>query len=229
MGYGTTLTPILLIIGFPVKAVIAAALLSQVIANCAAAFFHHQQGNVDFWREPESRKAVVLLGGVGVVTACITTAATINMDASLLRTAVTVMVVCMGVFMLFGATSKIRFSSSSVALLAAVAGFNKAFCGGGYGPLVAGGQVLSGVSVHAAIAITAVAEALVCSSAIVTYFVAGGRVPLYLLVPLVIGAVLSTPISAFTLRRLPASLVKKLMGAVIVTLGVIALIFGKGV
>jgi uncharacterized membrane protein YfcA len=229
MGYGTTLSPALLILGFPVKAVVPAALLSQLLANLSVAFFHHQAGNYNFWKDHRARNAGLIMGGVGLVISAATMAMAVHVRADLLRIGITIMVICIGVFMLLAWRLKVQFRMRNIGVLAGIAAFNKAFSGGGYGPLVAGGQVLVGMPVRAAVATTAIAEALVCLAAVVTYYIGGGTIPLYLLLPLVSGALLSTPLSAITLRRLPENLVKRLMGVAIIALGVWALIEGKGI
>ncbi len=48
MGYGTTLTPVLLLFGFSPMQIVPAVLLSELVTEILAAFFHHWQGNVNF-------------------------------------------------------------------------------------------------------------------------------------------------------------------------------------
>jgi uncharacterized protein len=229
MGYGTTLSPALLILGYPVKTVVPAALLSQLLANLSVAFFHHQAGNYNFWKDHRARNAGLVMGGVGLVISAATMAMAIRVRADVLRIGITVMVIGIGAFMLLAWRVKTRFRMRNIAVLAGIAAFNKAFSGGGYGPLVAGGQVLVGMPMRAAVATTATAEAMVCLAAVATYYIGAGTIPLYLLLPLVCGALLSTPLSAITLRRLPEALVKRLMGIAIIILGAWALIEGKGI
>lgn len=229
MGYGTTLTPILLILGYPVGMVVPAALLSQLLANISAAFFHHQAGNFHFWNDHQTRNAGLIMGLVGLGVSVATMYFAVKLPASYLRTGITVMVIGIGLFMLIGSRLKIRFRMRNVGILAGIAAFNKAFSGGGYGPLVCGGQVLVGLPVRASVASTAVAEAIVCVAAVVTFYASGRSIPLFLLLPLMIGSLLSTPVSALTLSKLPQSLVKKLMAAAILALGVFALVQGKGI
>ncbi len=50
-----------------------------------------------------------------------------------------------------------------------------------------------------------------------------------MLLPLVTGSLLSTPLSAVTLNHLPQTLVKKLMALAILLLGTYALRQGKGI
>jgi hypothetical protein len=228
MGYGTTLVPVLFVLHLP-PAVKEAALLSQLLANIAAAFFHHQAGNYNFWKDHSTRNTGLLMGAVGFVVAVVAEIVTIKMPQGLLRPGITIMVLAIGVFMLVSGGLRIRLRMRNVCVLAGVAGFNKAFSGGGYGPLVAGGQVLVGLPVRAAVATTAIAEGIVCIAAVGTYYLHGKTIPAYLLLPMTIGALLSTPVSAITLRRLPVKLVKKIMALAIIALGAYALYQGKGI
>lgn len=228
MGYGTTLVPLLFVLKLP-PAVKEAALLSQLLANISATFFHHQAGNIDLLKDRKARNAGLLMGGIGLTVAVAAEIVTIRMPQHLLRPAITVMVIAIGLFMLVAGGLKIRFRMRNVGLLAGIAGFNKAFSGGGYGPLVAGGQVLVGLPVRIAVATTAIAEAIVCAAAVTTYYLHGKTIPLYLLLPMCVGALLSTPASAVTLRRLPAKAVKRIMAVSIIALGLYALWQGKGI
>ena len=48
MGYGTTLTPILLLFGYEPMQVVPAVLISELVTGLLAGFTHHSVGNVDF-------------------------------------------------------------------------------------------------------------------------------------------------------------------------------------
>ena len=47
MGYGTILTPALLMLGFDALMVVPAVIASQLVGDFLAVFFHHQFKNVD--------------------------------------------------------------------------------------------------------------------------------------------------------------------------------------
>jgi hypothetical protein len=179
---------------------------------------------VDFLRDSKARNAALVIGGSGFLVAIGTVLLAVRLSPGVLKVAVSVCILGVGLFLLAGSRFKMKFRLRNVAALGAVAGFNKAFSGGGYGPLVCGGQVLAGLDVRAAVGTTALAEAIVCTATAATYLASGSLIPLAVLVPLTVGSVLSTPASAMALRRLPASLARKLMGAAIVTLGALALL-----
>ena len=71
MGYGTILTPTLLIIGFDPLVVIPAVLLSQAFGGLSATIFHHQFENVDFRRNSKDFKIFIIISGFGIIAAII--------------------------------------------------------------------------------------------------------------------------------------------------------------
>jgi uncharacterized membrane protein YfcA len=50
MGYGTTLTPLLLLFGFGTKQIVPSVLLSEFVTGLLAGGLHHGLGNVRFTR-----------------------------------------------------------------------------------------------------------------------------------------------------------------------------------
>jgi uncharacterized membrane protein YfcA len=120
--------------------------------------------------------------------------------------------------------STARYRAWKIVILAVVASFNKALSGGGYGPLMTSGQVLSGVEGRAAVGITSLAEAFTCLAA-ASLFLAGGN-PLApgLLVPVLTGALLAVPVSAQVVRRIPERAFTRLIGVLTVLLGLLSLI-----
>ena len=132
--------------------------------------------------------------------------------------AVLVVTLLVGVFVLASSRLQLAFRWRNIVGLSVVASFSKAFTGGGYGPLVCGGQVLAGLDTRAAVASTTLAEAVVCLATAGAYVAAGQGVALELLIPLAAGSLLSTPLSAVALKRLPPRLTRRLMGVGILLL-----------
>ena len=64
MGYGTTLTPVLLACGFQPLQLVPSVLFSEFLSGFASSYFHHDAGNVDFSRRArDSRIALQLALG----------------------------------------------------------------------------------------------------------------------------------------------------------------------
>ena len=130
----------------------------------------------------------------------------------------------MGIFILATLNKMFRFSWRRITLLGMIASFNKGMSGGGYGPVVTGGQLLSGVEGRNAIGITSLAEGLTCLVGVVMYLLLGKGLGLELAPYLMIGAVASVPLSAMTVRRLRTKGLRLLIGIATLILGTVTLI-----
>ncbi len=108
-------------------------------------------------------------------------------------------------------------------MLGIVASFNKGMSGGGYGPLVMGGQVLSGIGVKNAVAITSLSESVVCLVGVILYATLKSDISWVLAPWLMAGAVLSVPFAALTLKRLPEQKAKTAVAVIVLGLGLLTL------
>ena len=59
MGYGTTLTPLLILMGFDPLQVVPAVLISELSTGLLAGFTHHSIGNVDFRPKTMNIKKII--------------------------------------------------------------------------------------------------------------------------------------------------------------------------
>ena len=111
------------------------------------------------------------------------------------------------------------FSWMRLLFLGSIASFNKGLSGGGYGPVVTGGQILTGVSARAAIGITSLAEGVTCIAAVITYLLSGRAVDWSLVLALGIGVALSTPVAALIVNKMDGKHLKVIIGALTLVLG----------
>lgn len=223
MGYGTTLTPLLLLAGFEPLQIVPAVLVSELITGVAAGWMHHRDGNVDFLRDARARRTVLHLTALSAVGAIAAVLVAVSISKFLLGLFITAIVLAMGVIILLTRNRQVRYRSGSILAVGAIAAFNKGLSGGGYGPLVTAGQVVSGLPAKHAVAITSVAESLTCAIGVAAYLIAGKTIDWTLAVPLVAGAALSVPMATATILRMPEQSVRGLVGLTTVLLGGVAL------
>jgi len=224
-GYGTSLTPLLLLLGFEPLQIVPAVLFSEFVTGVTAGFFHHKLNNVDFRVSSKDTKVAAVLSGFGVVGTVTSVVLAIKLPGNLLKICIGVIVVSMAVAILVNRNRRIRFSWPKIAALGMAASFNKGLSGGGYGPLVTGGQMLSGVGVRNAVAITSISEGLTCLVGVVAYLLMDSKIEWTLAPYLTGGALLSAPLAARTLRCLPEHRAKVAVGLLVFGLG--ALTLGK--
>ena len=248
MGYGTILTPLLLLFGFEPLQVVPSILISELITGLLAGFTHHSMGNVDF--RPKSTKLVVIvrklkeLGVVesfnrgiplhlkvvlliascsilGTVTAVLLA---VNLPKFYLTLYIALLMLALGVVILATLNSHFAFSWKKVTILGLIASFNKGISGGGYGPVVTGGQLLAGIDEKNAVGITSLAEGLTCFVGVLMYLLSAKDVDLVLAPYLVIGAIISVPFAALTVKKMRGQRLKLLIGLATILLGLLVII-----
>jgi len=247
MGYGTTLTPVLIIFGFEPLQIVPAVLLSELITGLLAGFTHHSLGNVNFrpktmnifrifkafkkygitesWRKgiPLALKVALLLALCSIFGTVAAVLIAVSIPKFYLSLYIGLLVLAIGVVILATMHKHYGFSWKKISLLGTIAAFNKGMSGGGYGPVVTGGQLLSGVDGKNAIGITSLAEGLTCVVGVIVFVITGGAADWMLAPYLIIGAVLSVPASAICVRKMNTSKLKVIIGMATVALGLFAL------
>lgn len=225
MGYGTTLTPILLLAGFAPVQIVPSILLSEFVTGILAGVLHHEFGNVDFKPGSKPFRVVLVLSACSVVGTILAVMIAVNIPAWALKAYIGVLVLAIGIGILLTIGKTFAFSWKKVVGLGLLAALNKGLSGGGYGPLVTGGQVLSGVNEKEAIGITSLAEGMACLVGVIAYLATdGGSVDWSLAPMLVLGAVLSVPLSALTVNKLPMKRMRWAIGGAVTVLGAFTLV-----
>jgi uncharacterized membrane protein YfcA len=249
MGYGTTLTPVLLLLKFPANEIVPAILLSELITGLLASLFHHYEGNVNFKPSPPDvfkvasllkplgyienlrktlpvhLKVALLLGSCGIVGTIIAVFIAVSLPKFWLKLYIGCLVTAMGIIILVCSNREFKFSWKRITLLGLIASFNKGMSGGGYGPVVTGGQILSGVETKSAVGITSLAEGLTCVVGVIVYFLLARHTITWKLAPwLIIGAVTSVPLTAKSVKIIGTRNLKLAIGVLTLVLGLFTIV-----
>lgn len=244
MGYGTTLTPVFMLFGFSPMQIVPVILLSELISGISAGFFHHREGNVDFKPKttnisiirrklrslgyiesfkrgiPLNLKVALLLAACSIAGTVIAVFVAVNIPKFWLKLYIGCLVLSMGVIILICLKKEFKFSWYKITFLGLVASFNKGMSGGGYGPVVTGGQILSGVEGKSAVGITSLAEGLTCLVGVISYIFISKKPLDWKLAPwVIVGAVLSVPLSAKSVKFMTAKKLKLAIAVLTIILG----------
>lgn len=252
MGYGTTMTPVLMLFGFTPLEIVPAVLLSELITGILSGALHHREGNVNFHfkvlnfqritgalRLPEPSAPDVHAYGIQISkhlkTVMLLLLATVIGASSSVHIAkilpkqwtslyISIMVIGMGALILVCFNKQFAYSWKKIVGLGLLASFNKGLTGGGYGPLVVSGQMLSGVEGKNAIGITSLAEGVTCALGVAIYFFTAKDLVDWRLAPIIItGALCSIPFSVKSVKIMPAKLLKGFIAAATIILGIVTL------
>jgi len=224
MGYGTTLTPILLLMGYDPLEVVPALLVTQWLAGISAGVSHQSAGNIDLSASSIHFKVSMVLAACGIVGTLAAVEIAVNIEQNVLMIIIGAVVLIVGLVIFLTRGKRFRFSWRKIILLGFIASFNKGLSAGGYGPIVTGGQILSGVGGKQAIGVTALSEGLTCLIGTMAFLASGEVKDLSVSYPLVIGAVCSVPLSAYTVRKITIKKLTTLIGLITIILGAITVI-----
>lgn len=224
MGYGTTLTPLLMIMGYNPLQIVPAILLSELFTGLTAGFLHHKAKNVNLRFGSKGFKIAMVMAVCSIFGSVIAVFLAIKLPPLYVKLYIGILVFGMGVIILVNANRTFGFSWKKISSFGLLAAFNKGISGGGYGPLVTGGQILSGVNSKNAIGITSLAEGLTCVFGVATYLAFTNHTVEWKLAPsLVVGAMLSVPLAAFTVKKFNPTGLKIIVGVATLILGLLTL------
>ncbi len=223
-GHGTMLTPMLILLGFPSKMVVPGVLLSEIGIGILATILNCRAGHIRLARGEQHRRVLIVLSACSLVGSTMAVTAAVKLPQRWVSLYIGLVIVAVGLLLATGWRSSRGFSMRRIVVLGTVAAFNKGIAGGGYGPLLTGGQVLSGVCEKGAVSITLPARGLTGLISVILYFAAKGTLDPALALPLVVGSLLAMPIAVFTVAKVNADVLRKGIIATTLVLGVLLVV-----
>ena len=168
-GYGTLLTPVLLILGFQPLQIVPSILFSEFCTGLFAAFYHQKLKNADFSFQSEETKVALILSVCGVFGVIFAAFLSLNLPSFYISLYICVLVLFLGTFLLIRRGKTFNFTYKKIVGIGILSAFNKGISGGGYGPLVSSGQIITGVEEKKAIATGLFAEGLISIMGFLVY------------------------------------------------------------
>jgi uncharacterized membrane protein YfcA len=222
-GFGTVLSPMLLMFGFEPVAVVSSILLSEIVTGFLVGMMHDRASSLNILRVKESKHTLVIFLVSGVAASVFAMFFVVSLDPLLVKLYISALVVAMGLLMLYNRNSERVFSIRIVGALGALCGFNKAISGGGYGPIATSGQIVGGADPKASVAITSISEAAICVIGFISYYILFGFPEPNLLISIVAGAVVATPVSAYAVSKSKRRNLTDLIAVSVLVIGIITL------
>ena len=224
MGFGLTLTPILLFLGYTPKAIVPAILLSSLGGGVFSALFNHRFKNADFTPGSQHFKIVLVVGGVGIAGGIVGARVNAGISDLTLTLYIGTLILMTGVFLLLNRTLHVKFSWTKLGLLSLFASFNKGISGSGFGPIVTTGLLYMNTGEKAAVSIQSFSELFVSLFGFATFFASGAKLNWDLTWSLLIGVTVSTPLAAFIVKRVQGATLRKAIAVVTAVLGAATLL-----
>lgn len=223
MGYGTTLSPILLLMGYDPIMAVQSVLIGQILGGTLGGYLHHRMGNVNIKSHSNDLKVILMLSGFGILGSVSAVFFAVNIDPLILKIYVGAMVLIIGIIIIIKRNHQMKLNWTGLSIIGVISAFNKGASGGGYGPLITGGQLISGRDAKNAVGSTTIAEVAVCIFALMTYLFIHREFNIPLIIATGTGSILAAPFSAYTVKRMPQYNLKLIIGIVIIILGILTL------
>ena len=188
MMYGTLLSPLLILMGYSPKLVVPSILISQATGDITGATGHHLRKNADFggWTKHMKISMAIIVPGLLACVAGVFAGKLI--PVMWMKTYIGILVIAMGFLCLF--PIYYTFSWKNMYGIGLLSGFNKAFSGGGFGPVTSTGKILGGVDPKVSISTTTLAEGPVCILGFILWWFIGGSLEWQFPVTLCAGALI---------------------------------------
>ena len=214
MGFGTALTPLLLILGFDPLQIVPVVMVQQGVAGLVGAVLHREFENVEWKFKPMSETVklwlIIAAAGCAAVIFSITAVYGLFKVAKIwIKLYVAILLLVMGFVSILQARKERPYRPMRMLGFATLAGFNKGVGGGGYGPVVTVGGLMSGVPVKSMLAVTAISEGTVSTIAVVVWLAmlsTGVTIDFVLLPSMMLATMFSAVAAPYMTRVFPEKL-----------------------
>lgn len=222
MGYGTILSPVLILMGYNPLVVIPSILFSQSLGGFSAALLHHRLKNANFVKNSRDTHIVIMITVLGVIATLGAVVLATVIPKMVLKTYIGVLVLVMGIILL--SRIEFHFSWKKMIGVGIISSFNKGLSGGGFGPVVTSGQIISGHDHKNAIGVTTASEVPICLMGFAMFCLLEGVPDLPVLLPLTVGSILATPVGTRITNKFPEKSLRPVLGLLVTALGIWTLI-----
>jgi uncharacterized membrane protein YfcA len=215
MAYGVSSMTMLLTFGIPPAAASASVHASKVFTNLASGLSHWSFGNVDW-------VLVRKLGLSGMVGGVIGALLLTVIPEQVLRPIISFYLILMAIIIFWRVLKKNEVKQVRTHLypLGIVGGFFDALGGGGWGPIVTSTLLARGNHPRYTIGSVNTAEFFIAVVQSITFFLTIGLVHWQIILGLIIGGIISAPMAALLVKKIPVQALMNLIGVVIALLGV---------
>jgi uncharacterized membrane protein YfcA len=215
MAYGVSSMTMLLTFGIPPAAASASVHASKVFTNLASGLSHWSFGNVDW-------VLVRKLGLSGMVGGVIGALLLTVIPEQVLRPIISGYLILMAIIIFWRVLKKNEVKQVHTHLypLGVIGGFFDALGGGGWGPIVTSTLLARGNHPRYTIGSVNTAEFFIAVVQSITFFLTIGLVHWQIILGLIIGGIVSAPMAALLVKKIPVQALMNLIGVVIALLGV---------
>ena len=219
MGYGFTVTPIMILLGFSANLAVPIVLFTSAIGGLTSSFFNRYYKNVDFSSTSRATKIALFMGFFGAIGTTIGVGISFNLLQLIRDLYIGFIVILSGILALISHRISSTFSWIKILLITLFGSLNKGLTGSGLGPIITTGTMLTGIDEKSAVSIQSLSEALISFIGFLIYFYLEKPIDYPALTVMSMGAMLASPFAASIMKRLDRKTMRTLIGVSAIVIG----------
>ncbi|MFH1179868.1 MAG: sulfite exporter TauE/SafE family protein [Candidatus Bathyarchaeota archaeon] len=219
MGYGFTVTPLMLLLGFTPQEAVPAVLISSFVGGISSSIWNHRLHNVDFNPKGKAFRIAAFTAGFGVIGAITGVYFSFNLPQRIVGLYIGVVVILSGVLVIYSKNLISSFSWNKMVGISLIGSLNKGLTGSGFGPVITTGAMLSGIDEKASVSIQSLAESAVSIVGTLSYIVMQGYVDYQVAVTMSFGVLLASPLAARIVHQIDGKTLRILVGILALIIG----------
>jgi hypothetical protein len=214
MGYGVICTTVLLILNIPPVSISASIHSAETFTSAAGAMSHYKYGNIN-WKFV---KQLSIPGAIGAIVGAIALILVHHRSPAFIKPTMALYTFYLGVKILMNAykSKTVEKKKINIPALCFTGGFIDSFGGGGWGPLVTGTFIKNGRTPRYVIGSSSFAKFVLTFASAFTFMVGGGFGQWKIVAGLLIGGVVTAPLSAMLTNKLSTQKMFVAVGLVII-------------
>jgi uncharacterized membrane protein YfcA len=219
MGYGFTVTPLMLMLGFSPQEAVPAVLISSFVGGVSSSIYNHRLHNVDFRINSQAFKIAAFTGTLGVLGAIVGVLISFNLPLRIVGLYIGFIVIASGILVIISRNLVSEFSWYKMVIISLIGSLNKGLTGSGFGPVITTGTMLSGIDEKASISIQALSEASVSIVGYLTYMMISGHANYQVATTMSLGVLIASPLAANIVHDIDAKMLRILVGILALIIG----------
>ena len=212
MGYGFTVTPVMLMLGYTPQEAVPAVLISSFIGGVSSSIWNHRLHNVDFDLKGRAFRIAAFTSALGVLGAIIGVFISFNLPVRIVGLYIGFIVIASGLLVIISRSLISEFSWNKMVVISLIGSLNKGLTGSGFGPVITTGAMLSGIDERASVSIQSLSESSVSLVGFLAYLLMEGTVNYQVATIMSIGVILASPIAARIVHNIDGKMLRIMVG-----------------
>ena len=219
MGYGFTVTPVMLMLGFTPQEAVPAVLISSFVGGVSSSIWNHRLHNVDFNFKSQAFKIAAFISGLGVLGAIVGVFISFNLPVRIVGLYIGLLVLASGALVILSKSLVSEFSWSKMVVISLIGSLNKGLTGSGFGPVITTGAMLAGIDEKASVSIQALSESSVSLVGFLAYLLMQGYVNYQVAATMSLGVLLASPLAARIIHSIDGKILRMFVGVLALIIG----------